>query len=632
VLPVALAFVLAALTEEPIHWAFVAPRDFAPPATRSAHWSRGALDHFVLARLEAERIAPAGEEEPRRLLRRLALDLTGLPPSLAEADAFAATTPEAREAAYAAAVERFLASPAYGERFARVFLDLFRHADTKGYEKDQRRETWPFRDWLIRSLDADMPYPAFTERVLAGDLLQEPTPDDLVATAMHRNTMANDEGGTDDEEFRIAAVKDRVDTTMQVWLGVTFGCAKCHSHKSDPIPQVEYYRVMAFFDQTEDADRGDDAPTMPYTLGPDAPAVQLPILRELPVDQRRTTRVHERGSFLDPGEVVSADTPSCLPPFPPEQPRNRLGLARWLTARDNPLAARVLVNRIWALFFGRGIVETEEDFGKTGTAPSHPELLDDLAVRFMASGWSLKWLCREIVMSATYRQCADASASAIERDPRNDLLGRGPRNRLEAEAVRDQALAIAGLLSAKRFGPSVMPRQPDGIWAVVYSEDRWATSPGDDAHRRSLYTFVRRTSAYPAALAFDAPTREICTVRRITTNTPLQALVTLNDPVFVEAAQALARSEGASADRDAAATVRALFRRVTLRDADADEVALLERLYSERLAHYQSDPTSAVAMAEDPLGPLADRARVAELAAWTTVANVLLNLDEVLTR
>lgn len=666
------------------HWSFSPPRQHVAPSTEGRE-THGKIDAFVYAELARRGIAPNDEEEPARLFRRLALDLTGLPPSPEEVLAFTRAEGAERDTLYESAVDRYLASPAHAERLARVFLDLFRHADTRGYEKDQRRDIWPFRDWLIRALDVDLPYPLFTERMLAGDLLPAPTEDDLVATAMHRNTMSNDEGGTDDEEFRIAAVKDRVDTTMQVWLGLTFGCAKCHTHKYDPISQVEYYRLMAFFDQTEDADRWDDAPTIEYLTPADrlhnapldeqlrklrsdlkeketalagtssadaiakAPELEplrqhireieasrkrpaaLPILRELPHDRRRTTRVHVRGNFLDPGEVVIADTPAFLPAFPSHEPRNRLGLAHWLTSAENPLTARVLVNRIWALFFGRGIVETEEDFGRQGTPPTHRELLDDLAARFIDHGQSLDWLCREIVLSAAYRRASAANAEARAVDPRNDWLGRGPRNRLEAEAIRDQALAISGLLSDQRFGPPVMPRQPEGIWAVVYSGDQWITSAGDDAFRRSLYTFVRRTSAYPGLLTFDAPTRETCTVRRITTNTPLQSLVTLNDPVYVECAQALARGSMTASD-SVDEIAREMFRRATAREAAPEELATLVELYSKRLGVYREDRPAALAMAQDPLGLLPPGVDPAEAAAWTNVANVVLNLDEVLSR
>ncbi len=614
------------------HWSFEVPAAHPLPQLRDKDWSRVKHDAFIEERLEREGLTHARPEDPARLLRRAAIDLTGLPPSHEDIAAFVATPMGVADAAYAAAVDRFLASPAYGERFARVWLDLFRHADTKGYEKDLRRPIWPFRDWLIRALNADRSLPQFTEAMLAGDLLPSPTEDDILATAMNRETMENDEGGTDDEEFRIAAVKDRTDTTMQVFMGLTFGCAKCHSHKYDPISQTEYYQTLAFFDQSEDADRFDDAPTVPYSgEGAKGAPVQVPVMRELAGDKRRTTQVHLRGNFLDKGAVVTPATPAFLPAMEKDEPRNRLGLAHWITSRDNPLTARVLVNRIWAQFFGRGIVETEEDFGTQGTNPSHPELLDDLAVRFVENGQSMKWLCREIALSATYRQSSIASDEALSKDPDNRLLSHGPRVRLDAEMVRDQALAVAGLLSARMYGPPVMPRQPDGIWAVVYSDDQWRTSPGGDAHRRSVYTFIRRTSAYPALLTFDAPTREKCTVRRVTTNTPLQALVTLNDPVFVECAQGLARrvfGEGGATEAIAAR----MFRYATAREPTGEESALLTSLYEGRVAYYATDLAAAAQMAEEPLGRLENRANAPQLAAWTNVANVVLNLDEVLTR
>ena len=406
-----------------------------------------------------------------------------------------------------------------------------------------------------------MPYDRFTIEQLAGDLLPQPTKDQLLATAFHRNTLSNDKGGTDDEEFRIAAVKDRVDTTGQVFMGLTLGCAKCHSHKYDPISHREYYQFYAFFNQTADSDRSDDQPTEAFPT-PEQKAeidrlqirvkevetelrttekkskaepvlkplrdnlgrlksriesiqktVRTPIIRELPEKRRRVTRIHNRGNFLDPGEVVEPATPASFHPWKKGQPRNRLGIAHWLMSPDNPLTARVTVNRYWAQFFGRGIVETQEDFGGQGQPPSHPELLDWLACELRDGGWALKPLCRLIVTSATYRQSSRVTADRLQRDRTNQWLARGPRFRLEAEMIRDSALAVAGLLSPKMYGPPVMPYQPDGIWRSTYNTDTWVTSPGDDRYRRGLYTFLKRTSPYPAMLTFDAPTREFCTVR-----------------------------------------------------------------------------------------------------------------------
>ena len=337
--------------------------------------------------------------------------------------------------------------------------------------------------------------------------------------------MTNTEGGTDDEEFRDAAVKDRVATTGQVWMGLTVGCAQCHTHKYDPITHQEFYQLYAFFNQTADEDKPNDEPKIAL-----AEELTTLVLRELPEDKRRQTRIHERGSFLSPGQPVEAAAPAAFHPFPEDLPRNRLGLAKWIVSPQNPLTARVAVNRLWARLFGVGIVETEEDFGTQGAPPSHPELLDWLATELVRLDWDVKGILKTIVMSSTYRQSSDLSPELLERDPDNRLLARGARFRLPAEMVRDQALAAAGLLHRELFGEPVMPWQPDGIWQVIYSPMRWTTSEGEQRYRRSLYTLWRRTSPYPSMTTFDAPSGEICTVRRIPTNTPLQALVTLNDP------------------------------------------------------------------------------------------------------
>ncbi len=1020
------------------HWAYIAPKRPELPAVRDKAWVRNGIDHFVLARLEAEGLKPSPEADRYTLIRRVSLDLRGLPPTLEEIDTF---VNDQRPDAYEQMVDRMLASPAYGERWARLWLDMARYADSQGYEADRLRTIWRYRDWVIEAFNDDMPFDQFTIEQIAGDLLPDPTLDQLIATAFHRNTMTNSEGGTDDEEFRVAAVVDRVNTTGQIWMGMTIGCAQCHSHKYDPISQREYFQFYAFFNQTEDNDQMDDGPTIPtptraqqeqmaqlnsriealqrqiaqtdisadqrawetaaaehltdwmvirpdavgsekgatltvqedgsvlasganpatdvYTLssrgdlagvtgfrlealaddslpagGPgrvahgnfvlnelrlaiepvdlkpvmgryvrielpgdgrilslaevqvfsggdniarqgtarqsstdhggvaeraidgntsgiwgnasvthtytetnpwwevdlgdaravsrvviwnrtdgnlqprlngfvvrvldedrqpvwthragDAPQshvelsldgvrtlelahakasfeqegwpvshaidhdkssqsgwavgpqfgvthtatfalarpveggdanltaelIQLfgsqhtlgrfrlsatrmpaellhaphtvrlalatppasrtgeqretlaayyrsiaprltpmrrelekvraelaaitppttPIMRELPPDRQRVTRIHIRGSFLNQGDVVEPGVPEVFHGMPSDAPMNRLGIARWLVSRDNPLTARVTVNRYWAHLFETGIVSTTEDFGMQAAAPTHPELLDWLAVEFMDNDWSMKRLLKTIVMSATYRQSSRTTPELLERDPRNQLLARGPRFRLEAEQVRDQALAAAGLLSQKMFGPSVMPPQPEGIWNVVYSGDKWVTSKGEDRYRRAVYTLIRRTTPYPSMLTFDATSREVCVDRRIRTNTPLQAMVTLNDPVYIEAAQALARRmvlEGGSTPSERIAYGWQL---VVNRPATQAEVERLLALYESERSVFASRPADAVKLATDPLGPLPQGMDAVEMAAWTVVGNVLLNLDEALTK
>ncbi|MDA1053935.1 MAG: PSD1 and planctomycete cytochrome C domain-containing protein [Planctomycetota bacterium] len=648
------------------HWSFIKPMRPELPNVQNAELIKNPIDAFILAKLNEHQLGFAPEADRYALIRRLSLDLTGLPPTPEEADAFVRDdSPEA----YERLVDRLLESQRYGEHWARMWLDLARYADTKGYEKDQPREIWRYRDWVIAALNADMPYDRFTLEQLAGDLLPDATPQQQLATAFHRNTMTNDEGGTDNEEFRVLAVKDRVDTTMQVWMGLTIGCAKCHSHKYDPITMREYYQFFAFFNQTEDADRPDDAPRIEAPTAEQSVArvallsklealrkepeaaerittveaelagltgqiQKTPVMRELAEDRRRQTFIHVRGNFLEPGDKVELGVPEAFGPLPEGVPRNRLGVAQWLTHPDNPLTPRVAVNRVWARIFGLGIVETEEDFGSQGVAPSHPELLDWLAVEFRDSlGWSMKQLCKTIVMSTTYRQSSQIDSAKQEADPRNQLLSRSPRFRLSAEAVRDQALAVSGLLSPKMFGPSVMPPQPAGIWQTTYSQLRWITSAGEDRYRRGLYTFLRRTSPYPSLLMFDAGSREICQIRRVRTNTPLQALVTLNDPVYVEAAGGLAvriLKEQNLADTTSRASRS--FRIVLVRPPTQQETDRLVSLYESAWADFQADPAAVESLLESSNVAVAENPNKAELAAWIVVGNVLLNLDETLMR
>jgi hypothetical protein len=640
---------------------------------KNAAWAKSDIDRFVLSRLEKEGWSPSPSADRARLLRRVSLDLTGIPPTSAEVDAFLA---DKSPQAYEKSVDRLLASPRYGEHWAAWWLDLARYADTQGYEKDNRRTIWRYRDWVIRALNQDLPFDQFTVEQIAGDMLDNPTIDQRIATAFHRNTMTNTEGGTDDEEFRVAAVVDRVNTTFQVWMATTMNCCQCHSHKYDPFTQREYYRFFALLDQTEDADRNNEAPTIRTptaeqakqrqqlqskldaakselaAAGDDAKkkeeinkqvadlekqlkAVRItttPIMRQLPPDRQRKTHFMIRGSFLSKGDEVRPGLPLVLPPLEEGQPMNRLGMAHWLVSRENPLTARVLANRFWEQLFGTGLVQTSEDFGTQGDLPTHPELLDHLAVSLMEDGWSMKRLLKRIAMSSTYRQSARVSPELLEKDPLNRLLARGPRVRLSAEQLRDQALAASGLLHEKLGGPSVMPPQPAAIWQVVYSGDRWTTATGSDRYRRALYTFWRRTSPYPSMTTFDAPSREFCVVRRIRTNTPLQALVALNDPAFVEAAQALARKAVAEGGESAKDRVAFAFRRCLARSPSEKEIVRLVSLLDTELEHYRSDAVAARAMATDPLGPLPANADAAELAAWTVVANVILNLDETITK
>jgi mono/diheme cytochrome c family protein len=1023
------------------HWSYSKPIRPALPKVSDAKWGRGDLDRFVMEKLESEGLKPTAEADRPALIRRVALDLTGLPPTIEEVDAF---MKDEAPNAYERLVDRLLAKPSYGEYWGRLWLDLARYADSAGYADDPPRTIWAYRDWVVRSFNANMPFRQFTIEQLAGDLLPNPSDDQLTATAFHRNTLTNNEGGTNDEEFRTVAVVDRVNTTMAVWMGTTIACAQCHDHKYDPLSQKEYFQLYAFFNNTEDADRTDESPflsiystekkkqktaltgeiasleailvnptpeliasqekweqalptafnwqalksidtvskagaasstlddgstliksagktdvytistpittksltairleTLPHdslpgkgsgygggnfvvtnvsasitppesakpkvrfvrielpgkakflslaevevykgsdnialkgeakqsntdfdgpaklaidgntngqyveakstthtalsddpwweldlkvetpidrvklwnrtdsglqfrlagcrvvllndkhepiwnrtiaeapnpsaelaisgdrliefssatadysqasfdaanvlnnakskelgwaiggattvphqltlitkqpvevesgstlnltieqtskhenhtigrfrldltddpsvtqiakipvpilamlnvefakrtdaqkaelsryylTIAPELkesrerlmtrkkqladlkPDTTVPIARENTSAAKRKTNVQLRGNFLDLGEEVAEGVPKAFPPLPADGPRDRLALAKWLMNDDNPMTARVVANRYWEQIFGVGLVGSSEDFGAQGDLPSHPELLDWLATELIREDWNLKAFLRLLVTSATYRQSSRVSPEMTHRDPENRLLSRGPRLRLPAETIRDQALAVAGLLSPKIGGPPVKPPQPSsGLSAAFGGKIDWETSTGEDRYRRGIYTSWRRSNPYPSMTTFDAPNRETCTLKRSRTNTPLQALVTLNDPVFVEAAQALARRMN-QGDAAIAEKARKGFRLTLARNPSDEEVRRLVRLFETTKATYDIDPAKAEKLATAPLGPLPKGANAAELAAWTVVANVLLNLDETL--
>ncbi len=618
------------------HWAFLPPTiDAGSPSLPASRSLRDTIDVEIAERLRRAGLEPHGRADPTAQLRRVSLDLTGLPPSAEEVEAFLA---DPSDGAYADAVDRLLASPAFGERWARWWLDLARYADSKGYEKDDGRTVWPYRDWVIRAFNRDLPLDRFAAEQLAGDLLPDATDETRLATGFHRQTMNNDEGGTSDEEFRVAAVVDRVNTTMEVFQGLTAACAQCHTHKFDPITHEEYYRLFAIFNQTADADTPDEKPTLAMTIDLawlDAPLQpKVPVLERVAEEARRETRILAGGSFLSPTDLVEPGVPKVLLGGRDAEtmPQDRLELARFLFDGRNPLTGRVLANRIWAELFGLGLVETVEDFGIQGTPPSHPRLLDALATALEDGGWSLKTLLREIVSSETYRRSSRRHPGADEIDPRQRLLARFPRIRLDAEAIRDSSLAAGGLLSDRMFGPPVFPPQPDGLWTVIYNGSTWNTSSGEDRYRRGIYTYWRRTVPYPSMATFDTPSREVCVSRRSRTNTPLQALVTLNDPAFVECAQGLARRTMADAGFDDADRATRMFLRALGRPPSTAERKELLALVEDRWLAWSSQPAEARRFAEDPIGPLPEDLDPVEAAAWTTAASVLLNLDEFLVK
>jgi mono/diheme cytochrome c family protein len=711
------------------HWAFrpvARPRE---PAVQDVGWVRNPIDSFILARLEKEGLKPSPEADRVTLLRRVSLDLTGLPPTPEEVKAF---VDDKRPGAYERVVDRLLASPHYGERWGRHWLDQARYADSNGYSIDSPRSIWKYRDWVIDAFNADLPFDQFTVEQLAGDLLPNPTQDQKVATGFHRNTMINEEGGIDPEQFRVEAVVDRTNTTATVWLGLTLGCAQCHDHKFDPLSQRDYYRLYAFFNNSDDPKldlatpqemrrRGDvqkrvaalekelkgldgitpqkiekwegslsarTRATLPKKIrdilaiapngrtprqeqalldfyrkvdqtrhlvgglaGPFHLAAQVRVLdarrtlqsriaalkKQLPpatttmvLNERRTPRrtyVQLGGDFLRKGEAVKPGTPAVLPPLPAKGKYDRLDLARWLVDRNNPLTARVTVNRFWGRFFGVGLVETDNDFGTQGTPPSHPELLDWLASEFRDTGWGVKSMHRLIVTSATYRQSSHARPELAGVDPRNRLLARQNRLRLEAEPVRDAALAVSGLLNPKVGGPSVFPPQPRGVYSFTQVPKNWVASTGPDRFRRGMYTFFWRSAPHPGLVVFDAPDGTASCTRRNRSNTPLQALTLLNDQAFTECARAFADRVLRECKGDEQRIGHA-FRLALGRQPKHREREILGRLLRQQRDSLALDPGEARALVPD----LPKGADAAQHAAWTMVARVLLNVDEFITR
>ncbi|AIE83382.1 hypothetical protein OP10G_0014 [Fimbriimonas ginsengisoli Gsoil 348] len=717
------------------HWAYVKPVRPAVPKTKNGKWVRNPIDAFVLARLEKEKLLPSPEADRTTLIRRVTLDLTGLPPTPAEVDAFIA---DHSANAYEKVVDRLLASPHYGERMALPWLDAARYADSNGFQMDGDTYQYVWRDWVVRAMNANMPFDEFTTEQIAGDLLPDAVEstqkgrDKIVATGFNRNHMLNGEGGAIPEEQRNVGLFDRVDATCTTWLGLTMACARCHDHKYDPLTQRDYYGMMAFFNNVPESGVPDGG--VPYSIAKPwiyagtqeqmdrmaamesqsaaaAPAVKqmedspetkaaqiaweeaadpklpkeisdilrierskrnpdqagkvrgyfldhalpaasadlrkrfqamqkelgdlrgsIPRVMVMSDRQPRETHIFSRGNYDAPLDKVTACTPATLPAMPAATPRNRLGLARWMVSPENPLTARVQVNRYWQLFFGKGLVKTPENFGVQGEAPTHPELLDWLAVEFQASGWNVKRLQRMIVTSATYRQSSKATLASRKRDPENRFLGRGARFRLPAMLLRDEALAASGLIDLTIGGKPVYPYQPKGIWdGLAITDERDFTYPqskGKDLYRRSIYSFWRRTVA-PGNM-FDASSRQVCTVRQGQTSTPLHALTMLNDVTWVEAGRALAARVMPLPTPEARLTEA--FRRVCARRPDADELRILRRSLDRSLAAFKADPKSAdayLAQGASPRDPKLDRV---EHAAYASVCLAILNLDEALTR
>ncbi|CAN5342261.1 hypothetical protein BH11BAC5_BH11BAC5_34260 [soil metagenome] len=790
------------------HWAYVPVKEVIVPQGKSffglfnkkSDWAKNEVDDFIEQKLISQDLKPSPQADKKILLRRVSLDLIGMPAAENIAQQF---LQDSTANAYGNLVDSLLASPHYGEKWTSMWLDLARYADTKGYEADMGRNIWKYRDWLIKNFNADKPYNQFLVEQIAGDLLPDATDDDYIATAFHRNSMTNDEGGTDNEEFRTAAVLDRVNTTWQGLMGTTFACVQCHSHPYDPFKHEEYYKFLAFFNNARDEDSQADYPLLRqysgrdsatifrltkwignnasadtaknyYTFlktwqptinslqcnqfvnaalvsswyagmrnngscrlqhvdlsnkdellfryqsgvkngvwtihtdslnGPVLTTIQIapvkegwkiantkikpttgfhdlyfrykntslktpeqtgilfewfcfketfpgkgkpgydsayswfwqlmnakvtttPVMYENPPDMHRTSYIFNRGNWLVKRDAVEPDVPKSLNPFPANAPKNRLGLAMWLTAEQNPLTARTMVNRIWEQLFGNGLAETLEDLGSQGISPTHVELLDWLSYQFMHQDkWSIKKLIRTIVMSAAYQQDSKLTPELQQKDPYNKLYARGSRVRLSAEQVRDQSLSISGLLNPTIYGPSVYPWQPNGIWLSPWNGEEWQPAKGHDQYRRALYTYWKRSAPYPSMMTFDGVAREVCTARRIRTNTPLQALTTLNDSAYIDIARNFAYRMQALAAKDVPAQIKKGFELATMHDIDANSLKALLNLYNTALNKLKKDEEKTCELIGAP-----NEHNNPETAALTVVANALLNLDEVVTK
>jgi hypothetical protein len=608
----------------PAHWSFAPLASASLPAVEDATWPRTAIDAFVHKRLRTAKIDPSPEADRYTLVRRLSLDLLGLPPTPEEADAFCS---DQRPDAYERLVDRLLASPHFGERWGRHWLDLARYADSDGYEVDKARpDAYRWRDWVIAAVNRDLPLDQFTVEQFAGDLLPEATPEQRLATAYHRQTLTNNEGGVDQEEYRLKAVLDRVSNTGTVWLGLTLGCAQCHDHPYDPFTQREFYSLAAIFNNADESEI-----ELPGDAAPGAKPRRFRVLVERP--ERRTTQLLKRGEFLQPGDEVRTGVLRGLHPPAAGNEENsvsRLDLAHWLVDPANPLTPRVMANQIWLRMFGQGLVRTPEDFGARGEAPTYPELLDWLARELASRDWSRKALLRRIANSAVYRQSSQQRSELAVSDPHNRLLARQNRLRAQAEIVRDLQLAAGGLLSVKIGGPSVYPPLDAQFEKITFrSQLAWSTSRGDDRYRRGMYTFFKRSVPYPDLVIFDCPDASIAVAQRQASNTPLQALTILNSQTSWDAARGLARRMLAADHGDDRSRVRVAFRTCLTRPPSESETARLTELLRSHRVWYEGHPEDA-----QPIAGETDWIGVsnAEAAALTASANVIMNLDEFITR
>tara|TARA_B110000908_G_scaffold62345_1_gene75646 strand:+ start:1515 stop:4187 length:2673 start_codon:yes stop_codon:yes gene_type:complete len=717
------------------HWAYTSPKKNALPEVTHSEWAMdNPIDRFIAARFEKAGLAPNQEEKPYRLIRRLYFDLTGLPPAPEELEKILNDKREF-DVVYRETVDKLMKSNAYAEQWTRHWLDVARYADTHGYQLDNYRSIWPYRDWVINAFKENMPFDQFTRDQIAGDMMPSATTDQVIATGFNRCLPTNGEAGSIEEEYYVIYAQERVNTTSTVWLGLTAGCAACHDHKFDAISTKENYQLTAFFRNTPmtaldkhaedhppnvrimtDADRAKsqklskeisplDKQLTEYGkkndfvfkkwLNKNQKSVQLPAGKDVKAitkilkvakpsnkqmnqlrdyyfakidnegakltkklvtlkkelkeingrspttlvmkeneDKEAHAHILSRGDYSARLEKVTPDTPAALPSMG-DLPRNRLGLAKWLTAKENPLPARVTVNRYWFYIFGEGIVKTTGDFGVMGERPTHPKLLDWLAADFVESDWDLHHLLRTIVTSSTYRQSSNVSKEKQELDPANKWLARGPRYRLDAEQLRDMALQASDLLHAKLGGPPVKPYQPEGIWSVISMKKSntrlYKPGSGDDLYRRSLYTFWKRTAAPPSMEIFNAPDRTTSCVKREITNTPLQAFVLMNDPQFVEASRNIAQLAMKKAETPEE-IINNIARLLISRPMRESELKVVQSTYKAALKEYLSTPEEAKKLINVGNSTADSELPITQLAAWTVVANQILNMDETLNK
>ncbi|SMD45285.1 Planctomycete cytochrome C [Aquiflexum balticum DSM 16537] len=631
------------------HWAFVSPKKAALPKVKDEEWTRNEIDYFTLAKMNKLGLDPNDQAEKHELLKRVSLDLTGLPPTPEMISAFEKdNSPEA----YEKALDKIMNLPTFGEKMAVLWMDISRYSDSYGYQDDNIRTQWPYRDWVIHAFNKNIPYDQFITWQLAGDMLPNATKEQILATAFNRNHKYTEEGGVIPEEYRVEYVLDKSNTFSKGILGITMECAQCHDHKYDPISQQNFYEMFAFFNNTpEKGYEGDVSQSKPaktpilwieredinelltFINHQDTSKLMVSVMEEL--DTLRTTYILNRGLYDARTTPVSPGTPESIFSFPDNLPKNRLGLAQWTVDKNNPLTARVFVNLMWQEIFGIGIVKSTGDFGMQGDLPSHPELLDWLAVDFMENDWDIKRLLKKIMTSATYMQSSKVTKKHLNTDPDNVYLARSPRLRLPAENIRDLVLASSGLLVPEIGGPSVKPYQPEGLWEAATSGrgelKTYKQDQGEKLYRRGLYTFIKLTSPPPMPIIFDGSNRDQCEVNRGRTNTPLQALVMMNDPLVMEASRVLA-SQLTEKESDPETAIEEAFKRILCRAPNPKEMEILSGYFEDELSRFSKDQESADALLRMGEYPIKEEKITPDTAAMMQVILAMYNLEEAITK